>query len=132
MTTAKLKAELNNVVNLPGLKNVWVMPIKNRIDMLATGIKTPVGIKIAGPELSVIEDVGRQVEQVIQTVPGTVSAYSERVAGGRYINIDIDRRKAARLGLNIQDVQEVIKTAIGGMNITETVEGLESYPVNLR
>ena len=132
MTMEKLKAELNSVVQLPGVSNVWVMPIKNRIDMLATGIKTPVGIKIAGPDLKVIEDIGRQVEKAVLKVPGTASAFSERVAGGRYVNIDIDRLKAARLGLNISDVQEVIKTAVGGMNVTETVEGLERYPVNLR
>jgi len=132
MTADKLKIELNGLVKLPGVTNAWVMPIKTRIDMLATGIKTPVGIKIAGPDLKVIEDIGRQVEKAVQTVPGTASAYSERVAGGRYINIDIDRIKAARFGLNIQDVQDVIKTAVGGMNVTETVEGLERYPVNIR
>ncbi|MCH8080644.1 MAG: efflux RND transporter permease subunit [Proteobacteria bacterium] len=132
MTMEKIKAELNKLVQFPGVTNAWVMPIKNRIDMLATGIKTPVGVKIAGPDLKVIEEIGRQVEQAVQQVPGTASAFSERVAGGRYINIDIDRLKAARLGLNILDVQEVIKTAVGGMNITETVEGLERYPVNLR
>ncbi|MEX2524846.1 MAG: efflux RND transporter permease subunit [Gammaproteobacteria bacterium] len=132
MTMEKIKAELNRVVQLPGVTNAWVMPIKTRIDMLATGIKTPVGIKIAGPDLAVIEDIGRRVEQVVKQVPGTMTAYSERVSGGRYVNIDIDRRKAARLGLNIHDVQEVIRTAVGGMNITETVEGLERYPVNIR
>lgn len=132
MTIEKLKAELNSVVQLPGVTNAWVMPIKTRIDMLATGIKTPVGIKIAGPDLKVIEALGRQVEKAVQKVPGTASAFSERVAGGRYVNIDIDRLKAARLGLNILDVQEVIRTAVGGMNVTETVEGLERYPVNLR
>lgn len=132
MTMEKIKAELNKLVQFPGVTNVWVMPIKNRIDMLATGIKTPVGVKIAGPDLKVIEEIGRQVERAVQQVPGTASAFSERVAGGRYINIDIDRLRAARLGLNILDIQEVIKTAVGGMNITETVEGLERYPVNLR
>lgn len=132
MTPEKLRQELNQLVQFPGLTNAWVMPIKTRIDMLATGIKTPVGIKIAGPDLEVIDKIGRRVEQVVKQVPGTLTAYSERVAGGRYINIDIDRLKAARLGLNIQDVQEVIRTAIGGMNVTETVEGLERYPVNIR
>ncbi|MEE9551456.1 MAG: CusA/CzcA family heavy metal efflux RND transporter, partial [Gammaproteobacteria bacterium] len=132
MTMEKLKEELDSVVKIPGVTNAWVMPIKTRIDMLATGIKTPVGIKIAGPDLKVIEDIGRQVEKALQQVPGTATAYSERVAGGRYVNIDIDRIKAARLGLNIKDVQEVIKTAVGGMNVTETIEGLERYPVNLR
>ncbi|HSR63305.1 MAG TPA: efflux RND transporter permease subunit [Gammaproteobacteria bacterium] len=132
MTPEKLRQELNQLVQFPGLTNAWVMPIKTRIDMLATGIKTPVGIKIAGPDLEVIDKIGRRVEQVVKQVPGTLTAYSERVAGGRYINIDIDRLKAARLGLNIQDVQEVIRTAIGGLNVTETVEGLERYPVNIR
>ncbi|MCH8263068.1 MAG: efflux RND transporter permease subunit [Proteobacteria bacterium] len=132
MTMEKIKAELNKLVQFPGVTNAWVMPIKTRIDMLATGIKTPVGVKIAGPDLKVIEEIGRQVERAVQQVPGTASAFSERVAGGRYVNIDIDRLRAARLGLNILDIQEVIKTAVGGMNITETVEGLERYPVNLR
>jgi len=132
MTTEKLKAELNELVKLPGVSNAWVMPIKTRIDMLATGIKTPVGVKIAGADLHVIERIGQEVERVITQVPGTASAYWEPVTGGRYVNIDIDRVKAARLGLNIQDVQEVIKTAVGGMNVTETVEGLERYPVNIR
>ena len=132
MTMEKIKAELNKLVQFPGVTNAWVMPIKTRIDMLATGIKTPVGVKIAGPDLKVIEEIGRQVERAVQQVPGTASAFSERVAGGRYVNIDIDRLRAARLGLNILDIQEVIKTAVGGMNITETVEGLEGYPVNLR
>ena len=132
MTMEKIKAELNKLVQFPGVTNAWVMPIKTRIDMLATGIKTPVGVKIAGPDLKVIEEIGRQVERAVQQVPGTASAFSERVAGGRYVNIDIDRLRAARLGLNILDIQEVIKTAVGGINITETVEGLERYPVNLR
>ena len=132
MTMEKLREELNSVVQLPGVTNAWVMPIKTRIDMLATGIKTPVGVKIAGPDLKVIEDIGRQLEKILSKVPGTASVFSERVAGGRYVSIDIDRLKAARLGLNISDVQEVIRTAVGGMNVTETVEGLERYPVNLR
>ncbi len=132
MTMEKLRTELNRTVQLPGVTNAWVMPIKTRIDMLATGIKTPVGIKIAGPDLKVIEDIGRQLEKVVKKVPGTASVFSERVAGGRYVSIDIDRLKAARLGLNISDVQEVIRTAVGGMNVTETIEGLERYPVNLR
>jgi Cu(I)/Ag(I) efflux system membrane protein CusA/SilA len=132
MTTEKLIKELDSLVKLPGVTNAWVMPIKTRIDMLATGMKTPAGIKIAGPELSVIQDLGQQLEQIIKDIPGTASVYSERVAGGRYINVDIDRERAARYGLNIADVQQVIATAIGGMNITQTVEGLERYPVNLR
>ncbi|MBN7796476.1 CusA/CzcA family heavy metal efflux RND transporter [Parahaliea mediterranea] len=132
MTTDSLKRELDALVQLPGVTNAWVMPIKTRIDMLATGIKTPVGIKVAGPELSTIEDIGRRLEQVLADVPGTASVYSERVEGGRYINVDIDREQAARYGLGIAQVQQVIATAIGGTNVTQTVEGLERYPVNLR
>jgi copper/silver efflux system protein len=127
-----LKAELDALVKLPGITNAWVMPIKTRIDMLATGIKTPVGIKIAGADLKVIENIGRQIEQILKDVPGTASVYAERVAGGRYITIDIDRVNAARLGLNISDIQDIVRTAVGGMNVTETVEGLERYPVNIR
>jgi Cu(I)/Ag(I) efflux system membrane protein CusA/SilA len=127
-----LKAELDAVVNFPGLTNAWVMPIKTRIDMLATGIKTPVGIKIAGADLKLIENIGRQIEQVLKDVPGTASVYAERVAGGRYLTIDIDRIKAARLGLNISDIQNIVRTAVGGMNVSETVEGLERYPINIR
>jgi Cu(I)/Ag(I) efflux system membrane protein CusA/SilA len=108
------------------------MPIKNRIDMLATGIKTPVGVKVAGPDLAVIQQVGKRLEEVIREVPGTVSVYSERVAGGRYVTVDINRVNAARVGLNIADVQEVVRTAVGGMRVTQTVEGLERYPVNIR
>lgn len=132
MTTEKLKQELNALVQVPSLTNVWIMPIKNRIDMLATGIKTPVGIKVAGPDLEVISAVGQQIEMVIRDVPGTASVYAERVTGGRYVNAEIDRVKAARYGLNIADVHDVIRTAIGGMTITESVEGLDRYPINLR
>lgn len=132
MTLGKLKKELDGLVKFPGLTNAWVMPIKNRIDMLATGIKTPVGVKVAGPDLEVIQQVGKQLEEVIQKVPGTVSVYSERVAGGRYVTVDIDRKAAARFGLNIADVQEVVRTALGGMRVTQSVEGLERYPVNVR
>ena len=132
MTTESLKKELDALVKFPGLTNAWVMPIKTRIDMLATGIKTPVGIKVAGPDLKEIEKIGKRLEQVLKDVPGTASVYSERVAGGRYIKVDIQREKAARYGLNIADVQQVVATAIGGMNVTQTVEGLERYPVNLR
>ncbi len=127
-----IKRELNQRVQFPGLTNAWVWPIKTRIDMLATGIKTPVGIKIAGPDLSVIQQIGKDVESVLKTVPGTASAFSERVAGGRYVTVDILRDQASRYGLNIDDVQDIVRTAIGGMNVTETVEGLERYPVNLR
>ena len=132
VTTESLKKELDALVKFPGLTNAWVMPIKTRIDMLATGIKTPVGIKIAGPDLNVIQQIGQQLEGVLAEVDGTASVYSERVAGGRYIKVDIDRAKAARYGLNIADVQQVIATAVGGMNVTQTVEGLERYPVNIR
>lgn len=132
MTTENLKKELDALVTFPGLTNAWVMPIKTRIDMQATGIKTPVGIKVAGPDLKEIEKIGKRLEQVLKDLPGTASVYSERVAGGRYIKVDIQREKAARYGLNIADVQQVVATAIGGMNVTQTVEGLERYPVNLR
>ena len=132
MTTEKLKRELDNLVKFPGLTNAWVMPIKTRIDMLATGIKTPVGIKVTGPDLKVIESIGRELETAIMAVPGTVSVYSERVSGGRYITIDVDRAAAARLGLNIDDVQTVVASAVGGANVTETVMGAERYPVNVR
>lgn len=132
LTTEGLKRELDALVKFPGLTNAWVMPIKTRIDMLATGIKTPVGIKVAGPELATIQSIGQQLETIMKDVPGTASVYSERVAGGRYIKVDIQRDKAARYGLNIADVQQVVATAIGGMNVTQTVEGLERYPVNLR
>jgi len=132
MTTELLKKELDALVKFPGVTNAWVMPIKTRIDMLATGIKTPVGIKISGPKLTVIQDIGKQLEVILKDVPGTASVYSERVAGGRYIKVDIQREKAARYGLNIADVQQVVSTAIGGMNVTKTVEGLERYPVNIR
>jgi Cu(I)/Ag(I) efflux system membrane protein CusA/SilA len=132
VTTESLKQELDALVKLPGVTNAWVMPIKTRIDMLATGIKTPVGIKIAGPDLKEIEKIGIQLEQILKDVKGTASVYSERVAGGRYLKVDIQREKAARYGLNIADVQQVVATAIGGMNISQTVEGLERYPINLR
>ncbi|MDH5738301.1 MAG: efflux RND transporter permease subunit, partial [Gammaproteobacteria bacterium] len=132
VTTASLKKELNELVRVPGLTNAWVMPIKTRIDMLATGIKTPVGIKIAGPDLNQIQQIGEQLQVIMETLPGTLSVYSERVAGGRYIKVDIKRESAARYGLNVADVQQVVATAIGGMNVTQTVEGSERYPVNLR
>ena len=132
MTMEKLKHELNELIKLPGLTNAWVMPIKNRIDMLATGIKTPVGIKVAGPDLGEIQEVGKQIEKVLRDVPGTVSVYSERVVGGRYATVDIDRVSAARFALNIADIQEVVRTALGGMRVGMTVEGLERYPINIR
>jgi Cu(I)/Ag(I) efflux system membrane protein CusA/SilA len=127
-----IKEELNQRVQLPGLTNAWVWPIKTRIDMLATGIKTPVGIKVAGPDLAVIQQLGQEIETVLKEVPGTATAFAERVAGGRYVTVDILRDQASRYGLNIDDVQDIVRTAIGGMNVTETVEGLERYPVNIR
>jgi Cu(I)/Ag(I) efflux system membrane protein CusA/SilA len=132
LTPELLRQELNQLVQFPGLTNAWVMPIKTRIDMLSTGIKTPVGIKIAGPELATIEQIGAEIEQLLLTLPDTASAYAERVAGGRYIKVDIKRAQAARYGLNIADIQQVVASAIGGTNVTQTVEGLERYPVNLR
>jgi len=132
MTPEKLRQELDRVVQFPGVSNVWVMPIKTRIDMLATGIKTPVGVKIAGPDLNTLDQLGKQVEQALRRVPGTTSAYAERVYGGRYINIDIDRRAAARFGLNIMALQDVVRLAVGGIEIGQTIEGRERYPINLR
>lgn len=132
MTPEGLRAELDRAVRLTGLTNAWVMPIKTRIDMLATGIKTPVGIKVAGPDLKVIERIGQDLERVLANVEGTASVYSERVAGGRYVDVDIDRKRASRFGLNISDVQDVVRSAVGGMNVTQTVEGRERYPVNVR
>ncbi|AJR07885.1 CusA/CzcA family heavy metal efflux RND transporter [Photobacterium gaetbulicola] len=132
VTTDSLRRELDNLIQFPGLTNAWVMPIKTRIDMLATGIKTPIGVKIAGPDLKQIEQIGAQLETLLQEVEGTASVYAERVAGGRYITMDIKRREAARYGLNIRDIQQVISTAVGGMNVGESVEGLERYPINVR
>ena len=132
LTSESLIVELNQTVNFPGLTNAWVMPIKTRIDMLATGIKTPVGIKIGGPDLNVIQDIGQRLEKVLSNVQGTASVYAERVSGGRYITIDINRLNAARYGLNIADVQAFIASAVGGMNLTTSVEGLERYPVQVR
>ena len=132
MTIADLKQEFNQLVNFPGLTNAWVMPIKTRIDMLSTGIKTPVGIKIAGTDLDMIQQIGTEVEEVVKQIPGTASAYSERVASGRYVIVDIDRNAAARYALDILEIQEVIRTAIGGMQVAMTTEGLERYPINIR
>ena len=132
MTPDKLMDEMNAAIQIPGLTNAWTMPIKTRIDMLSTGIKTPVGIKIAGSDLLELEWIGKEVESVMRNVPGTLSVYAERVMGGNYLDIKIDRDAIARYGLTIDDVQLIIQTAIGGMNITTIVEGLERYPVNLR
>ncbi|HIL92166.1 MAG TPA: efflux RND transporter permease subunit, partial [Cycloclasticus sp.] len=132
MTMLKIRDELDARLKIPGVSNIWVMPIKNRIDMLATGIKTPVGIKVAGADLNTIEAIGRQIENTLNKMPDTASVYSERVASGRYVTIDIDRLAAARFGLNIRDIQDVVSTAIGGMQVGTTVEGLERYPINIR
>jgi len=132
VTINDIKAELSQRLQIPGITNAWVWPIKTRIDMLATGIKTPLGIKVAGPDLKVIQEIGQEIETVLKQIPGTASAFSERVAGGRYVTVDILRDQASRYGLNIDDVQDIVRTAIGGMNVTETVEGLERYPVNIR
>lgn len=132
MTKEKIKQELDSLIQFPGLTNAWVMPIKTRIDMLATGIKTPIGIKIAGGDLVEIEKIGKQIEKILKDVEGTASVYAERVTGGRYVKVDIDREKAGRYGLNIKEIQQLVAVAIGGQNITETIEGLERYPVNLR
>ncbi len=132
VTPESLRQELDSLVKIPGVTNAWVMPIKTRIDMLATGIKTPVGIKIAGPELEQIQQIGQQLETILKAVPGTASVYSERVAGGRYIKVDIRRDSAARYGLNIADIQQIVAMAVGGMNVSQTIEGLERYPINVR
>jgi Cu(I)/Ag(I) efflux system membrane protein CusA/SilA len=132
MTPDKLISEMNEAIQFPGLTNAWTMPIKTRIDMLSTGIKTPVGIKLSGPDLNVLQELGREVEAVMRQVPGTLSVYAERVMGGNYLDFQINRPEIARYGLTVGDVQDVIQSAIGGMNITTTVEGLERFPVNLR
>jgi Cu(I)/Ag(I) efflux system membrane protein CusA/SilA len=132
MTMEKLKAELDNLLQVPGISNVWIMPIKNRLDMLATGIKTPVGIKVSGPDLGVIAGIGEDIEKALKPLEGTASVYAERVSGGRFIDVSINRKAAARFGLNVSDVQNVVRTAVGGMDVTQSVEGLERYPINLR
>jgi len=132
MTIKKLIDEMDAAIQFPGVTNAWTMPIKTRIDMLSTGIKTPVGIKIAGDDLNVLQSLGQQIEAVVRTIPGTLSVYSERVVGGNYFDFEIDREQAARYGLTMGDIQDVIQTAIGGMNITTTIEGRERYPINLR
>jgi Cu(I)/Ag(I) efflux system membrane protein CusA/SilA len=132
MTPEKLKAELDALVKFPGLSNAWGYPIKTRIDMLATGIRTPVGIKIMGPDLAVIQQLGQKIEEILRDIEGTTSVYAERTATGRYIDVDIDRVAAARYGLNIRDVQDIVASAVGGMTVSYTVEGLERYPINLR
>ncbi len=131
-TLDDIRAEIRERVRIPGLSNAWVMPIRTRIDMLATGIKTPVGVKISGPDLSEIQRIGQALETLLHEVEGTASAYAERVAGGRYLTVDIDRQRAGRHGLNIADIQLIVRSAIGGMDIGQSVQGLERYPINLR
>ena len=132
MTPERLIEELDRTVRVPGLTNVWVPPIRNRIDMLATGIKSPIGVKVSGPDLASIEQAARAIEAVARTVPGVSSAIAERISGGRYVNVEIDRFAAARYGLNVADVQEVVSGAIGGENIGEVIAGRARYPINLR
>ncbi|MBK6851804.1 MAG: efflux RND transporter permease subunit [Burkholderiales bacterium] len=132
MTPDKLVDELDKAVKVPGLSNIWVPPIRNRIDMLATGIKSPIGVKVTGSDLHAIDRVAAHVEQIAKTVPGVSSALAERLTGGRYVDVVIDRAAAARYGLNIADVQSLVSSAVGGDNVTETIEGLARFPVNLR
>jgi Cu(I)/Ag(I) efflux system membrane protein CusA/SilA len=132
MTTDKLVEELDRVVKVPGLSNIWVPPIRNRIDMLATGIKSPVGIKVAGTDLKEIDRLTTRIEETVKTVPGVTSALAERLSGGRYIDVDINRQAAGRYGLNIDDVQSIVSSAIGGDNVGEVVDGLARFPINLR
>ena len=132
MTMERVRQELDRVVQVPGVTNVWIQPIKNRIDMLATGIKTPVGVKISGADLNVIEEIGIAVEDAVRGIDGTASAYAERPVGGRFIEIDVKREAAARYMMSVRDVQDVVQTAIGGMQVSESVEGLERFPINLR
>jgi len=132
MTPDKLVEELDAAVKVPGLSNIWVPPIRNRIDMLATGIKSPVGIKVAGPDLATIDKLTTQIESAVRNVPGVSSALAERLTGGRYIDVDVDRAAAARFGLSVADVQAVVSTAIGGDNAGEVIQGRERYPINVR
>ncbi len=131
-TTRELMSEMDKAIKFPGVANAWTMPIKTRIDMLSTGIKTPIGIKVSGPDLNELQRLSKEIEKIMKTIPETLSAFGDRAVGGYYIDFDIDRKRAARYGLTTGDVQDVIQSAIGGMNITQTVEGLERYPVNLR
>ena len=132
MTTDKLVEELDRIVKVPGLSNIWVPPIRNRFDMLATGIKSPVGVKVAGTSLAEIDRITAEVERIVKRVPGVSSALAERLTGGRYVDVKIDRDMAARYGMNVADVQGIVSAAIGGDNIGETVEGLQRFPINLR
>ncbi|CAN0484953.1 unnamed protein product, partial [Laminaria digitata] len=132
MTVEKLVEEMDAAINFPGLTNAWTMPIKTRIDMLSTGIKTPIGIKLMGPDLNVLSGLGQRVAAVMQTVPGTLSAFPDKTVGGNFLDYHINRIEAARYGLTVGDIQDVIMSAIGGMNVSHTVEGLERYPINVR
>src|SRR5512134_3765136 len=132
MTVEKLIDELDALVRLPGLANIWIPPIRNRIDMLATGIKSPLGIKVSGNDLDEIGRAAAEIERLVKDVPGVTSALAERVTGGRYIDVRIDRAAAARFGLNVADVQSVVSAAIGGENIGETIEGRRRFPINVR
>ena len=132
LTKEGLIAELDRAVKLPGVTNAWTMPIKTRIDMLSTGVKTPVGIKVAGPDLTQLQNIAEQVEAVVKPLPGTLSVYAERVMGGSYLDFHLDREAAARYGIKVGDIQDVIQSAVGGMNVSWTVEGLERYPINVR
>ncbi|MBB5428307.1 Cu(I)/Ag(I) efflux system membrane protein CusA/SilA [Paraburkholderia sp. JPY158] len=132
MTPEKLVDELDRTVKVPGLSNVWVPPIRNRLDMLSTGIKTPVGVKISGPDLSQIDRIAAQVETAVKNVPGVTSALAERLNGGRYIDVDINRQSAARYGLSVADIQSVISSAVGGENVGEVIAGRERFPINIR
>ena len=127
-----IRAELDRVVRVPGMPNTWTMPIKNRLDMLATGVKTPVGVKVSGPDLTTIDRIGKEVETAVGGISGTVSAYAERPVGGRYINVEIDRNAASRYGLSVADLQQIVRTAIGGETVTQSIEGVQRFPVNLR
>lgn len=132
MTTQRLKMELSHLIHFPGVTNAWVMPIKSRIDMLATGIKTPVGIKVSGPSLKKIQEIGEDLEKILRNVPGTTSVYADRAVGGRYVDVSIKRLEASRYGMNIAEIHKIVSTAVGGISISQTIEGRERYPINLR
>ena len=131
-TTRDLMKEMDKAIHFPGLSNAWTLPIKTRIDMLSTGIKTPIGIKVSGPDLEVLQRVSLDIEQAMKTIPDTLSAFGDRTVGGYFLDFDIDREEASRYGLTVGDIQDVVQSAVGGMNVTRTVEGLERYPVNVR
>src|SRR3954467_6003183 len=131
MTPEKLVEQLDRVVRVPGLSNIWVPPIRNRIDMLATGIKSPVGIKVAGADLATIDRLATQIELAVKDVPGVSSALAERLTGGRYIDVDVDRLAAARYGLSVADIQAIVSTAIGGDNVGEVIQGRERFPISV-